>query len=229
VAATWRGPDGAEYLIVLVADGAGSARLGKEGAELACQEGKRLIEESLSNLSGRYPSREEVVRWLNDLRLHIGSHATTAQVSLREYACTFLTAVVGPSFGVFSQIGDGAIVASRNGSLQPVLWPDMGEYANETHFLTDENALEHLQYAMWETSTEDLALFSDGLQRLALVYESRAVHTPFFAPMLAVMHQTVATSCTVLSEQLATFLASARVNERTDDDKTLVLATYNGE
>ncbi|CAK0770833.1 Serine/threonine protein phosphatase [Gammaproteobacteria bacterium] len=229
VATTWHDSNGAEYLIVLVADGAGSARLGKEGAEFACQEGKRLIEEILDNLSGKCPSREEVIGWISALRAQIAVHAASAQVSIREYACTLLTAVVGPSFGVFSQIGDGGIVASCNGFLQPVLWPYTGEYANETHFLTDENGLAHLQYVAWATSSTDLALFSDGLQRLALVYESRTAHAPFFAPMLAVMHQATAASCLVLSEQLATFLASARVNERTDDDKTLVLATYHEE
>jgi hypothetical protein len=216
--------------VALVADGAGSARFGKEGAELACCEGKRLIDDALSKLAGECPSREEVVRWINELRLQIGARAAAAQVNVREYACTLLMAIMGPQGGIFSQIGDGGIVASRNGFLEPVLWPEMGEYANETHFLTDENALGHLQYALWDTFSEELALFSDGLQRLALVYENRTVHTPFFTPMLAVMHQqTTAASCAMLSEQLAAFLASSRVNERTDDGKTLVLATYNEE
>jgi serine/threonine protein phosphatase PrpC len=228
-AATWHAPDGSEYLVVLVADGAGSASFGKEGAELACRQGRRLIEESLGNLAGECPNREEVVRWVNDLRSQIEECAAASQVNVREYACTLLLAVIGPKFGVFSQIGDGGIVASRNGLLQPVFWPDVGEYANETHFLTNENALEHLQYVSWEPPCEELALFSDGLQRLALVYESRTVHAPFFMPMLTVMHQSVATSCTALSVQLAAFLGSSRVNERTDDDKTLVLATYNEE
>lgn len=216
-------------MVVLVADGAGSAGFGKEGAEFACQEGKRLIEESLAHLAGEPPLHEEVARWVNELRSQIGVQAASSQVAIREYACTLLIAVVGPKFGMFSQIGDGGIVASRDGLLQPALWPEMGEYANETHFLTDENALQHLQYALWDTACEDLALFSDGLQRLALVYESRMVHIPFFAPMLAVMHQVAPTSCAMLSTQLVTFLTSTRVNERTDDDKTLVLATYNND
>jgi hypothetical protein len=215
--------------VVLVADGAGSACFGKEGAELACQEGKRLIEAALGNLAGEAPSREEVVRWVNALRLQIEERAADAQANVRDYACTLLIAVISPQFGVFSQIGDGGIVASREGSLLPVLWPESGEYANETYFLTDENALGYLQYAFWEIPCKEIALFSDGLQRLALVFENRTVHAPFFMPMLSVMHQVASSSCAVLSEQLANFLASERVNERTDDDKTLVLAIYNEE
>ena len=221
----WNAPDGSQYLIALVADGAGSARFGREGAEWACQEGKRLIEEALRQRMGQSLRQEDVVQWVSALRAQLAALAETAQVPIREYACTLLTAVIGPHFGVFSQIGDGGIVAARHGLLEPVLWPDRGEYANETRFLTDENALGSLQYTLWDTSSDELALFSDGLQCLALVYESRTVHIPFFSPMFAVMHQTAAESCPGLSAQLAAFLASARVNERTDDDKTLVLAT----
>ncbi len=227
LAGTWCAPDGAHYLVALVADGAGSARFGKEGAAFACQEGKRLIEESLGNRTGGHPTREEVMGWVSALRAQLVVHAAAAQTPLRDYACTLLTAVLGPDFGVFYQIGDGGIVASRNGLLHPVLWPDRGEYANETRFLTDENAPGYLQYTLWDTASDDVALFSDGLQCLALVYESRTVHTPFFSPMFAVMHQTELESCAAWSDQLALFLSSPRVNERTDDDKTLVLATID--
>ncbi len=227
LAKTWCAPDGSQYLLALIADGAGSARFGKEGAELACQEGMRLIEERLPELGGASPSREDVVHWVTLLRADLARRALVAEVAIREFACTWLAAVVGPDFGMFAQVGDGGIVASRDGILEPVLWPDTGEYANETRFLTDESALGHLQCTVLDQASQEVALFSDGLQCMALVYESRTVHTPFFAPMFAVMHQAGADACVTLSVQLAAFLASARVNERTDDDKTLVLATLN--
>jgi hypothetical protein len=74
-------------------------------------------------------------------------------------------------------------------------------------------------------------MFSDGLQRLALVYESQTAYTPFFEPMFSVLRKADLAACDTLSDQLARFLSSPKVNERTDDDKTLVLATrrYNRE
>jgi len=43
--------------------------------------------------------------------------------------------------------------------------------------------------------------------------------------MLAVMQQTELSEHNILNEKLALFLDSQRINERTDDDKTLILAT----
>ena len=68
-------------------------------------------------------------------------------------------------------------------------------------------------------------MFSDGLQRLALVYQSQTVHEPFFEPMFAELRNADLQTCNSLSDQLARFLDSPKINERTDDDKTLVLAS----
>ena len=114
--------------------------------------------------------------------------------------------------------------------LHPVFWPESGEYANMTHFVTDEDALAHLRTKIWISSVserlpEEIAMFSDGLQRLALVYQSQTVHNPFFEPMFAQLRNADVRTCDVLSDQLARFLDSPIINERTDDDKTLVLAS----
>jgi hypothetical protein len=63
------------------------------------------------------------------------------------------------------------------------------------------------------------------LQRLALVYESKSAHNPFFLPMFSVLRKTAPDNLDSLSDQLAKFLNSPEVNERTDDDKSLILAT----
>ena len=68
-----------------------------------------------------------------------------------------------------------------------------------------------------------LALLSDGLQMLALNYGTKAAHQPFFAPMFASLRK--ADDAQELLVPLKQFLDSKAVNDRTDDDKTLVLAT----
>ena len=96
-----------------------------------------------------------------------------------------------------------------------------------TCFVTEDDAFEHLHAEVSSVAPSEVALFSDGIQRLALVYSSKTAHQPFFEPMFARLNEANLKECDVLSEQLSTFLGSPAVNERTDDDKTLVLAARN--
>jgi hypothetical protein len=47
---------------------------------------------------------------------------------------------------------------------------------------------------------DEVAMFSDGLQRLALVYESRTAYTPFFEPMFSVLRKADLAACGTLSD-----------------------------
>lgn len=220
-----RGVDGQNYLVCVVADGAGSAKEGGKGAELACLVSLSGIEASLNAVTSFQPTAPIVREWVEAVRRAIHEEAQARSLTARDFACTLLAAVVGPGGAVFFQIGDGAIVASSGYSYGVVFWPESGPYANMTYFVTDEDALEHLQVAITSARVDEVALFSDGLQRLALSFEQLAPHAPFFEPMLGVLRKRNAGECDDLGEQLAQFLGSTRINERTDDDKTLVLAT----
>lgn len=220
-----RGVDGQDYLVCVVADGAGSAKEGGKGAELACLVSLSSIETSLNAVTSFQPTASIVREWVEAARRAIHEEAQARSLTARDFACTLLAAVVGPRGVVFFQIGDGAIVASSGYSYGVVFWPESGPYANMTYFVTDEDALEHLQIAITSARIDEVALFSDGLQRLALSFEQLAPHAPFFEPMLGVLRKRNADECDDLGEQLAQFLGSQRINERTDDDKTLVLAT----
>jgi hypothetical protein len=57
---------------------------------------------------------------------------------------------------------------------------------------------------------------------LALDYAQSRVHAPFFRPMFDAVRKGPAGEA--MQESLLAFLDSGRVNGRTDDDKTLVLA-----
>jgi hypothetical protein len=231
LAGTLCAPDGEGYFLGLVSDGAGSASHGRVGAEMACEKGRGVIEQwvrqerSLSRLT-----LETVTRWVVAIRQHLCLAAEAKRLTQRDFACTLLGAVVGTKAAAFFQVGDGAIVIRDGDGFQPVFWPDAGEYANMTYFVTDEDALVHLRRKIWFSSREsslpcEVAMFSDGLQRLALVYETQTAYKPFFEPMFDTLRKADLAACDVLSDQLACFLGSSKINERTDDDKTLVLAT----
>ncbi len=66
---------------------------------------------------------------------------------MRDYACTLLFALVGVEAAVFRQIGDGVIVVNDQSSHWSwVFWPERGEFANTTFFVTDAVAADHLRF-----------------------------------------------------------------------------------
>ena len=64
---------------------------------------------------------------------------------------------------------------------------------------------------------------TDGLERLALKFNSQTPHTPFFEPLFRALQSTADVDS--LNSGLRSFLTSDSVHNRSDDDKTLILAT----
>ncbi|HUS15575.1 MAG TPA: protein phosphatase 2C domain-containing protein, partial [Chloroflexia bacterium] len=140
---------------------------------------------------------------------------------LRALATTLLLVVVTPARVAALQIGDGAVVIEDGlGQTSALTAPDYGEYLNETVFLTSPDYLERAQVAIAAPpALRGVALFTDGIQMLALNLADGTPHGPFFAPLFS-----FAAGGSATDADLAAFLQSDRVNARTDDDKTLLLA-----
>ncbi len=210
-------------LILACSDGAGSARLAHVGSQLAAELLPLLVARDLAHgKSLRTLDRWDARSWCHTILTRVQEEAQRRRTVSAELACTLLAAALGPSEAVFFQIGDGAIVAGRDGRLEPVFWPQSGEYANTTFFVTSRSALDRLDFAIRQEAVDQVALFTDGLQRLALRYADRTVHGPFFAPMFEEL--CAADEPQRLREPLRQFLDSPQVNQRTEDDKTLMLA-----
>jgi Protein phosphatase 2C len=216
-----------EVLVAAVSDGAGSAECSAEGSILACRSFVQAVGDHLR--AGRGPvtfDRTAALCWVSELQNAIAATASEAKRLPRDYACTFLGAVVGLNQAVFVQVGDGAIVVSGRSERDDfawVFWPQNGEYANTTFFLTEDRIAQTLQHVAVERAIDEVALFSDGVQTLALQLQVRAVHQPFFKSIFAPLRKGIATD--PLTRGLRQFLSSDDVNARTDDDKTLVLAS----
>ena len=103
-----------------------------------------------------------------------------------------------------------------------VFWPQSGEYANTTNFLTDDDFQRNLLCQVVNGRVHEVAMFSDGLERMILNFAERTVHNPFLSPLYEKLRE-VADSIQLIDPP-KTFLGSEQVNERTDDDKSLVLA-----
>jgi hypothetical protein len=71
-----------------------------------------------------------------------------------------------------------------------------------------------------------VALFSDGLENLVLNKTSRTVHAPFFDSMFPSVRRSQAGGPdAALGRDLEKYLSTPTVTDRTNDDKTLILAT----
>ncbi|HYP51341.1 MAG TPA: PP2C family serine/threonine-protein phosphatase [Pyrinomonadaceae bacterium] len=212
-----------EILTIAVADGAGSAKFAKEGARSACDFFVSGVAALLENGGKVLDLNEEFFfGFLKALTSTLTASGENAD--LNDYACTFLAVAASETEAVFAQIGDGAIVYScEPDDFRLFAVPQQGEYANTTNFVTDKTASENLQFKYFENRIEELAIFTDGLQRLAIDFQSKQPHQPFFRSMLAPLR--AKHPATNLEEKLSAFLNSPKINERTDDDKTLILAS----
>ena len=235
-------------LLVALADGAGSASHGSVGAKVAVEAAIKAAERLL--LEGQQPNtadawsqvmasvldlvRQAVVASASQFQetasgsIFEGSAAQSlGQISsLRDFATTLLVAILSQTWATMMQVGDGMVVtATENGEYCCPINSDENDnpYVNVTHFITDQD------YKKWARSTtlggsnlKGVALLTDGLQVLASSLANRHPHPPFFKPLFAFASDPNATD-----EDLEGFLNSERVNARTDDDKTLVIAVQN--
>jgi hypothetical protein len=214
-----------EYFLGIVADGAGSTTNGGRGAEIACDILYASILDTLRQDGDISKITDDTIRlWMTVAHNAIATEAHAKGGRIRDYACTILGTAAGHDHALFFQIGDGAIVARTEGTYQTVFWPEQGEYANTTFFLSDETFLERLSIKHLDASPDEIALFTDGLQNLALSFAQKQPHPGFFQPLFFALRNDPATAFSDFTGQLRKFLLRDDVSARSDDDKTLVLA-----
>ena len=217
-------------LVAAVADGAGSASCSEIGAQIAVAVGVETLAGAFAGISfdegtsGRGSLMREAMQ---AARTAVEAEANRRDVSARELATTLLLMAASSTEIIAVQVGDGAIVGlDAAGKIFAVTTPPEAEYANSTTFLTSPDALDTMQEAQISRSMRALALFTDGLQRLALKLPDGTPHTPFFTPIFQFAAQ-MGTQPVDNGEgmrQLEAFLRSPRITERADDDLTLLLA-----
>ncbi|MFM6189103.1 MAG: PP2C family serine/threonine-protein phosphatase [Planktothrix sp.] len=216
-------------LIFAVADGAGSSKLSDLGANLAVKMALITLEEKITmgvQDAEILPWQDYLKAALTAAKTAIEAEAVTQETEIRELATTLILGIATPELVAVAQVGDGAIVVEdKTGNILELTIPTSGEYLNETVFLIAPNAIETAQINLWKGQPKYLAAFSDGLQMLALKMPEGKPHHPFFSPLFKFVESI--TDETDAKKQLMGFLRSPRVTERTDDDLTLILASFN--
>jgi hypothetical protein len=220
-----------DILTAVISDGAGSAAKAELGAEVVCSVASDTVRAALeAGYSVDQFDEDTAHEWLRKIRSALTTLSESEGCALRDLACTMLLAIVGKDAAFFVQLGDGAIVIDGEEASdlpwRPVIWPQHGQYANTTMFVTDDGAHDHLEIVTERRRVTEIAVFSDGIENLALNKAQRTASEAFFEPMLASVRPLLsAGEDRSLSDALAAFLASPRVCDRTDDDKSLILAT----
>jgi hypothetical protein len=219
---------GGPVLLAIASDGAGSVPRSAEGAALAVELffatfGAACRDHGMGAIDRRF-----VLSWLRKLRRKIATRAARAGLRSTDFACTALGAAIADARAVFFQIGDGAIVVSDRhdpGDYGWVFWPQHGEFANTTNFVTQRDASRAIEIEIYEGPIDDVAIFTDGIERLVLDLAGKVAHAPFFHPLFRWLAGTKPPAGAETSPLIAQYLGSKQVCDRTDDDKTLVLAT----
>ena len=216
--------------IGVVADGAGSAKHGRAGAKLTCvallASARQLI---LANPHPASIDRDQVCEMLRQARNLIASRAHRRPV--RDYATTVAVAILGRDGCLFVQIGDSVIVAGDRGDYAPVFWPENGEFVNTTSFLTENNFEEHVRFESRPAPAAEVALFTDGLSPIALNLREQTAHRPFFSPLFTQLRSEIRrrTPRFIVERELRHFLRSEAIENRVDDDRSLVLICAHGQ
>jgi hypothetical protein len=213
-------------VIMVVSDGAGSAAHAEVGSAVAVETTLMSLERQLA---AAIPSDE--ARWQEGLhtsfqeaRAAVEQAAQTDGEPVREYAATLVTLILADGWTVGALIGDSAAVAlTETGELISLCPAQKGEYANMTNFLVMPDALDRLDIQARPETALKAAVFSDGLAELAMNIAENRPYPPFFTPLFAFVEHSE--DAALSRAQLQEFLNSERINARTDDDKTLVLAS----
>ena len=212
-----------DCLVVALADGAGSAPFSEEGAQRAT---KVACDKMQDMLTDKVPSKERAWKKLMKSVFAQAREALMAQAEdrdLRDLATTLTCAVGTPSQLVVAQLGDGLVVARpmNEEALFVAGKPQRGEYANSTYFLTDDRAIKKIAVRFYKP-VQALVAITDGLLNLAVEYPGCIPFADFFDPLINFVEREGAGPET--NSKLENFLSSDQVCERTDDDKTLVVA-----
>lgn len=212
-----------DALVIAVADGAGSASLAEIGAKIAVRKAvEHLCSSEMILADGIDLAWQGMLMGAFQFALAaVVAEAGIRQMPLREFASTLIVTLSTPDFVLVGHIGDGAsVVGGDDGSVCLLTGPQNGEYANETTFLISPDALATAQLVKWPKKARHLALFSDGLQMLALTMPGAQPHAPFFSPLF----RFISSGPQEGEAQLRNFLTTPPVTDRADDDLSLVLA-----
>lgn len=220
-----------DTLCVAVSDGLGSAEHSDDGSRLACRVALATLTAGLAahpSTTGdgapQSPTPETLLRdAFLSVRTALEQQAAATNLSLRDYACTLLVAMITPAAWYSMHIGDGTIVGLyADTPARTLSVPENGEFINSTTPITSDDYQQHMRYSQGAERLHGVALLSDGVQPMCINYKTGVAYDGFFRPL-----QTWLAELPDLGSAdrvIADFLDAPKMRQKSDDDMTLVLA-----
>ena len=221
-----------KWVALVVSDGAGTAARADEGSKHVVKHFSEELLKLVKALETQAPGN-----WVNDFviekvletRKSLRSLAQTDNI--RDFNCTLVACLQGPSGGFAIHIGDGTVLGGysveSNGDCAGRLFvskPENGEYANETFFITEKDWIRHLRI-MPMPKVDWVLCCTDGGGALALLNDD-APKIGFLEP---VMERVFSFNDEKIKQKaLADYLSDVQSNKVTGDDKTLAIAIRPG-
>lgn len=216
-----------QWLIAVVCDGAGSARLSdvgaRHGAHSLCRELGAAVPAAATEPAGQNYWEARIIEAVAKTRETLRSEHVHEDASMRDFHATIVGIVMGPAYGTFFQIGDGAGVALLDDDWDKSVLslPENGEYADQTFFYTEERWREHLRFTAVPEAARLITLMTDGAMSFAMAPECSGLERNFMGPVNRFLDGVDAETG---SQALSATLDDPRTHAITSDDKTLIWA-----
>lgn len=224
------GVAGNRGVVIVVADGLGSAAKSEIGASIAVGSAFQYCTDAIATTRTGEVDLQDIVR---DAAAHARNamemYAQERSCELRDLACTLIVVMVLGSRLVLAHIGDGAVVTQGEAGFTLVSGPEESEYTNEVVPLTTAEWQPSLRIKESNSALLGVAVLTDGCQRAAFLRAEGTLvpFDKFFGPVFDYARQTCESA--EGSHEIVELLSSAKLCEHSDDDKTLVVAVMRPE
>ncbi|MBP0014335.1 MAG: protein phosphatase 2C domain-containing protein [Roseofilum sp. SBFL] len=228
---------GGQVVIGAVSDGLGSASRSELGSKKAVEIALIQLSKVASELTlnQQPPEQERARKMFTDLVIIVQQElekvAHQQNCLVDDLACTLLAFIATPTWLAAMQVGDGSIVvrpyspSNTDEEYELLFRPDKSGYVNELTPVTESRAIEEMQTDVRSNLCEFICVATDGVENIALLKRENWKPFPgFFSPLEQCMFSEK--SLTQKQEEIRATLNTDKLNQKTDDDKTLLLCIY---
>ena len=213
---------GGDSAFVFVADGAGSARHGRDGARYAVDSAVDFVRNN--DLANKGP--EEVLRVVLRIALDgIEHRAKELNANIEDLATTFMALYVRSHECFSVSVGDGYVIID-GGELKLLNEPVKGEYFNETQFITSPEVMRAIRDGTIEVGRDKCDAFVVATDGLWPTIIDGKPYEKFYRPIIDYLRNSSDIGKAV--DELLNLLRSMqeRYPSAYDDDLTMVVGAY---